>query len=178
MELQKKILAICGSTRKNSVNLQILQALPNIYPSNMVWETYTGLADLPHFNADISEDAIGSSVAAFRQLVANADGIIICTPEYVFSLPGSLKNALEWLVSGIAMTHKPTALITASTAGVKAHEQLALIMQTLGCKTSTDACLLIQAPKTKINAEGEIINPETKRDLKNLCKELEILMHQ
>ena len=68
----------------------------------------------------------------FRKSIEEADAVLICTPEYVFSLPGILKNALEWTVSTTVFSDKPTALLTASSSGEKAHESLLLVMKTLG----------------------------------------------
>ena len=125
-----KILAISGSTRTGSTNMILLKTMAS-FISNIDFIYYEDLAELPHFNPDLDKGDIPAQVQHFRDLVADADGIIICTPEYVFSLPGALKNALEWMVSTIIFTNKPIALITAAASGEKAHESLILIMQTL-----------------------------------------------
>jgi chromate reductase len=81
--------------------------------------------------------------------------VLICTPEYVFILPGMLKNALEWTVSSTVFTHKPVALIVASAAGDHAMASLALILQTLtGQPVPATLQLLIKGAKGKMNEEG------------------------
>jgi chromate reductase len=158
---RKKILAISGSTRTNSVNLHILQAIANMYQENADWIIFNEIDQLPHFNPDLDNEPFPEQVIHFRKLIEAADGVLICTPEYVFSLPGSFKNAIEWTVSTTLFTHKPAALITASSSGQKAHEALDLIMRTVGVKLATNGTLLIQAPKTKISLKGEITDQPT-----------------
>jgi NAD(P)H-dependent FMN reductase len=80
---------------------------------------YEGLARLPHFNPDDDEEGTTPppAVAELRSLLASADGILISSPEYAHGVPGSLKNALDWLVSDGALVDKPIALINASPVG-------------------------------------------------------------
>ena len=158
---RKKILAISGSTRTNSVNLHILQAIADIYQADADWIIFNEIDQLPHFNPDLDKAPFPEPVIRFRKLIEEADGVLICTPEYVFSLPGSFKNAIEWTVSTTLFTNKPAALITASSSGQKAHEALGLVMQTVGVKLAAKGTLLIQAPKTKLSLRGEITDPST-----------------
>lgn len=158
---KKKILAVSGSTRSRSVNLHILQAIAGLYASKVDVEIYNELDQLPHFNPDLDKDPLPPTVASLRKKIELADGILICTPEYVFSLPGSLKNAIEWMVSTTLLSDKPAALITASSSGQKAHESLDLVMKTVGVKLGEKGSLLIQAPKTKITEDGTITDETT-----------------
>jgi chromate reductase len=111
-----KIIAICGSLRAQSSNLALLRAATNL---GIDVQIYEGLGSLPHFNPD--DDIEGATppaaVAELRTLLANADGILISSPEYAHGVPGSLKNALDWLVSDGALVDKPVALINASPIG-------------------------------------------------------------
>jgi len=91
--------------------------------------------------------------------------MIICTPEYVFSIPSGLKNAIEWCVSTNIFSAKPTGLITASASGKKGHEELQLIMQTVMARFTAGTTLLIQGIKGKINEQGEITDNKTKDEL-------------
>nr|WP_288933719.1 NAD(P)H-dependent oxidoreductase [uncultured Allomuricauda sp.] len=102
--------------------------------------------------------------------MANADGIIICTPEYVFSIPSGLKNAIEWCVATVVFSDKPIGLITASASGEKGHEELKLIMKTVQTIFTEDTTLLIQGIKGKITVEGEITDDETERKLKKFMR--------
>ena len=111
-----KIIAICGSLRAQSSNLALLRAATNL---GIDVQIYGGVGSLPHFNPD--DDVEGATpppaVAELRALLADADGILISSPEYAHGVPGSLKNALDWLVSDGALVDKPVALINASPIG-------------------------------------------------------------
>jgi chromate reductase len=169
---KKNILAIPGSTRKASANLHILQALESMYTSQAKFTIYRELDRLPHFNPDLDIDPAPPEIKQLRDLVTAADAVIICTPEYVFSMPGSLKNALEWMVSTVLFSDKPTALITASLSGLKAHEELQLVVSMIGAKLSPATNLLIQSPKTRISAEGVITDIDTLNKLRQVMEEL------
>ncbi|QOG02021.1 NADPH-dependent FMN reductase [Flavobacterium sp. MDT1-60] len=155
-----KIFAITGSTRKNSSNYKILKFISESIKTQFEVEIFEDLNKLPHFNPDLDTENPPENIISFRNKIAQADGIIICTPEYVFSLPGSLKNALEWCVSTTIFSKKKVGLITASASGEMGHEQLILIMKTLEAQFEENL-LLIQGIRGKINEEGKIIDNET-----------------
>ncbi len=170
MHKKKKILALLGSTKQDSANLKILQNFIQLTKSIFDVEIYP-LSELPYFNPDLdNDDVIPMNVIDFRTRIAASDGIIICTPEYVFSLPGILKNALEWTVSTMLFHEKPTALITASSSGDKAHESLKLVMKTVGAKVGDNSSILIKSVKSVLNQQGEITNPNTLADLNGLIE--------
>src|SRR5688572_8029801 len=104
---KKKILAISGSTRKNSSNEKILSHIKELFSQSLDITIFTAIDQLPHFNPDLSENELPASVKNFLKIIEETEGIIICTPEYVFSLPGTLKNALEWTVSTTVFSFKP-----------------------------------------------------------------------
>jgi chromate reductase len=162
-----KILAITGSTRNNSSNYRILKFISQQIKDSFEVEIFEELAQLPHFNPDLDTENPPEEIVSFRNKIENADGVIICTPEYVFSLPGSLKNALEWCVSTTIFSNKKVGLITASASGEMGHEQLILIMKTLEASFGEKTQLLLSGIRGKINQEGKIINEETRTDLQN-----------
>jgi chromate reductase, NAD(P)H dehydrogenase (quinone) len=168
---KKHILAICGSTREKSANKDIINAIAKLGQDHLTITNFD-ISTLPYFNHDISDKEISKNVYDFREAISNADGVLICTPEYVFSLPGILKNAIEWTVSTTVFSDKPTVLITASSSGEKAHESLLLVMNTLGIKTNEDMCLLISGVKSKLNAVGEVIDAELPERLNLLIENL------
>lgn len=172
----KKIFAICGSTRKDSVNLHIIQEIIKKYKEQFEWVLFDQLDQLPHFNPDLDNENLPGSIAVFRRNIEEADGVLICTPEYVYSLPGSLKNAVEWTISTIVFSNKPVALITASSSGVKAFEALELLMGTIGAKINPGCSLLIQAPKTKLDTSGKIIDQNTVADIDHLVAAFTLCM--
>jgi chromate reductase, NAD(P)H dehydrogenase (quinone) len=167
-----KILAICGSTRTESINLVLLQIIKKMIGDKAEFEIFEGLAELPHFNPDLDGESPPAEVVKLRQKIVEANAVIICTPEYVFTLPGSLKNALEWTVSTQVFAAKPCALITASALGQKAHESLLLVMKTIEAKTPAALQLLISHARQKIGVGGEILDPTTKSQVVALVEHL------
>ncbi len=171
MNEKKKILALLGSTKEDSSNSKILENFTRLTESFFEVDIYP-INELPYFNPDIDNDnATPTSVTNFRKCIEKADGVIICTPEYIFSIPGILKNALEWTVSTVVFNDKPTALIIASTSGDKAHESLELVMKTIGAKVGDKSSMLIKSVKTKLNQQGKINNPDTLNELEELIED-------
>ncbi len=175
---RKKIFAICGSTRENSSNLQIIKAIEVLSAEIMEFEIYNELAHLPHFNPDTGDAELPNAVAVFREKIGKADAVLICTPEYVFSLPGSLKNAIEWTVSTTLFSNKPVAIITASGRGEKAHESLQLIMKTIEAYMSASTQLLIQGARAKLDASGKIIDEITLKKIMELIAGLSSIIEE
>jgi NAD(P)H-dependent FMN reductase len=153
-----EILAICGNTRPNSINEQVLNWIANRYSEQLNFKLYNQIAELPHFRPDLTGDNAPEIVKEFYELINQSDAVIICSPEYVFSLPGTIKNALDWTVSTTVFSEKPTAIIVASSLGEKALEALNLIMTTLGANVNPDCSLLISSIKTNIDSEGNMRN--------------------
>jgi chromate reductase len=164
------ILAISGSLRKNSSNEAILHYLSNLLPNNVEFIMYDGLAILPHFNPDLNFKDTPQEVFALRNLLTIADGVIICSPEYAFGIPGSLKNLLDWVVASGELADKPMALITASSVGAHAHEALKLILITMSAKLPDNCAMLIPFIRTKVSASGEITDTETTSQLQVLLQ--------
>lgn len=156
--------------------LVILESLLNIsnhLDSKFEVEIFEDIDQLPHFNPDLDNQNSPTEIHSFRNKIINTEGVIICTPEYVFSLPGSLKNALEWCVSTTIFSNKKMGLITASASGEMGHEQLLLVMKTLEAKFDNTTQLLIQGVRGKVNDEGEIVSVETAEALQNFIKNFE-----
>lgn len=126
------VLAICGSLRAASSNRAVVEAAGLVAPHGMRVEVYGGLAGLPHFNPDVEEAALPPEPAQLRAAVGRADAVLISSPEYAHGVPGSLKNALDWLVGGPEFYRKPVALVNASPGSVHAPAQLAEILCTMG----------------------------------------------
>jgi NAD(P)H-dependent FMN reductase len=162
----KTILAISGSLRAGSANTTLLKILGNLFPEEVGYTVYEHIGDLPHFNPDIDEEEALQPVKALREQIKNADGVVICTPEYAFGVPGVLKNALDWLVSSGELNEKPVATISASPlyrGGDRAHASLLLTLEALGVKKTAE--LTIPAITTKLNEQGELTHTETKEAL-------------
>ena len=111
-----RILAICGSLQENSSNLQLLRRAIASAPSGLEIELYDGLRDLPHFDPDLERAGSPNAVAELRRAVLGSDALLIAMPEYGHSLPGSLKNAIDWLIGSGELEGKLVA-ITSAVAG-------------------------------------------------------------
>ncbi len=103
-----RLLAISGSLRATSSNAALVRAAARLAPDGVTIEIYDGLATLPHFSPDLDAEPPPAPVAALRAAVGRNDGLVIATPEYAHGMPGSLKNALDWLVSATEPIDKAT----------------------------------------------------------------------
>jgi len=165
MNPRKKIFAIVGSASKHSANEHLLKFIAQQLCNEFDVFIFNELKLLPHFDPEATIDNPPKSVADFRNKINEANGIIICTPEYVFSIPSGLKNAIEWCVATTVFSDKPVGLITASAHGAKGHEELQLIMRTIMTKFTDETTLLIQGIKGKIDEQGEMVDSETTKQL-------------
>jgi chromate reductase len=161
MSLNKNVFTIVGSANKGSVNQKILENIRALFPDTVNVSIFDDLSSLPHFKPSESINNPPPPVVDFRERIQQADGVIICTPEYIFSIPAILKNAIEWCVATTVFSDKPVGLITASTSGIKGHEELKLIMNTLAATINSE--LLISGVKSRINVNGEIVDQDTKQ---------------
>ena len=128
-----RLLAISGSLRVRSSNTEVLRAMALLAPLWVTVRQYEGLATLPAFNPDVDGEDMTPppAVQDLRRQLANADAIVICSPEYAHGVPGSLKNALDWLVSVPDVVGKPTALVNISPRSTHALLSLAETLRTM-----------------------------------------------
>ena len=110
------IVGLCGSLRAGSLNGMTLRLAGECMPSDMVLEVLEW-SMVPSFNADVLEQGIPAPVQRIRDRIARADGVVIATPEYNFSLPGMFKNLIDWLSRCVdqPLAHKPVAILSAAT---------------------------------------------------------------
>jgi chromate reductase, NAD(P)H dehydrogenase (quinone) len=157
---RKKIMAIPGSTRQGSTNLNLIKAIIDLFSDKLDFKIFQGLSDIPHFNPDLDTDNPPQRVSDFRRQLNEADGILICTPEYAMGIPGTLKNAIDWTVSSMEFSHKPVALITASLAGQMGHSSLMETLKIIESDIPENSQLLISFVKTKVK-DDKIIDKGT-----------------
>lgn len=131
---------------------------------------YSGLAALPHFDPDAEDTRLPQIVMDLRAQVAAADAIIFCTPEYVFSLPAILKNAIEWCVASTVFSDKPTAMIVASGGGEKTFESLGLILRTIQARISPETMLLLSGVRGRMRGQNSISDAGDLEKLAILCQ--------
>jgi len=162
-----RLLAISGSLRAHSSNGELLRAVARLSQSNDAIEIYDGLATLPHFNPDLDREGmvLPASVAELRRMIAGADGLVISSPEYAHGVPGSLKNALDWLVSGPEMVYKPISLLNPSPRSVYAHASLAETLRTMSTTLVEGACIALPIAGRGLDADGILANEELRAQL-------------
>ncbi len=141
-----KLLAISGSLRAASTNTALLKALALSAPDGVELELYQGLGTLPVFSPDLEHD-LTASVQGFSAEIAACDGLIISSPEYIRAIPGGLKNAIDWLVSGEALIDKPVALAHASHRGEDVLESLRRVLTTVTTRFADDIFLRVPLMK-------------------------------
>lgn len=157
-----RILAISGSLRARSSNTELLRAAALVAGPSIEFVFYGGLAGLPHFNPDL--DVEGSTppeaVRQLRAQVAEADALLICSPEYAHGVAGSLKNALDWLVSDAEMVGKPVGLLNASARSLVAHAALSETLRTMSTALVPDATIVVPLDGRRLEADGIAGDPE------------------
>ncbi len=177
MTTKHKVFAIPGSTRQKSSNLSLLKAIADLYSDKLEIIIFSGLSELPPFNPDHNNEDVAQQVTDFRQQIQNADGVLICTPEYAHGVPGTLKNAIDWTVSTNEFSKKPTALITASTDGRLGHQALLETLRVIECENIDELQLLIPFIKTKIDENNVVKDLKTLGDILQLMDGLMVTMN-
>jgi len=161
------IIAISGSLRAGSSNSALLRAVTALAPTEVAFTFYEEqIGRLPHFNPDLDgEGAVPPPlVAELRARLAEADGVFISTPEYAHGVPGSLKNALDWIVSSGELTDKPVALIVASPGGGQlAQTALAETLRVMGARLVVDATLPFA--RRDVDADNRVSDPDLAQKL-------------
>jgi chromate reductase len=115
-----KLVTLLGSLRQASFNRMLAQALPDLAPEGVELTLLPGIGTLPHYDADLQADGFPAEVTRLGDLIRAADGVIIVSPEYNYSIPGTLKNALDWLsrLPEQPFARKPVAIQSASPGGL------------------------------------------------------------
>jgi chromate reductase, NAD(P)H dehydrogenase (quinone) len=126
-----KILGICGSLQRLSANLALLHVAAASTPPNVEFALFDGLRDLPLFNPDLKTSGAPESVQRWRRALAESDAVFIATPEYGFSLPGALKNGIDWVIGSGELEGKIIAITGAAPAPERGRRGLRALRDTL-----------------------------------------------
>ena len=164
--MNKTILAISGSLRDGSSNTQLLKLFGTWMPPHIDYSFYDGIASLPHFIPMAEDEALPETVQELHEQLNTSDAIIICTPEYAFGVPGSLKNLLDWTVATGNLVDKQVAVVTASSSGSYAHPSLLTTLGALSAKIVDGGTLLVPFIRAKMDAAGNITDEATEKDLR------------
>ena len=163
------LLAISGSLRPNSSNHAVLNIVRDIIGDRANFVQFEGLADIPAFDDNPNP---AKAVTDFRNLLSEADGVLICSPEYAFGIPGTLKNAIDWTVSSGELVNKPLVLITAATGGKKAHAAWLLIFSALSANIPDGNKLHLPYIRSKLDQNGQVKSPQVLNDIENVVDSL------
>jgi chromate reductase len=171
-----EILGISGSLRRGSHNRQLLRAAGEALPPGVTLVEWDRLRELPAFDEDL-EAAPGPAVEAFRTAIEDADALVIATPEYNHSLPGALKNALDWASRPFpdnALRDKPALVIGASTGlfgAVWAQAEVRKVLRASGASV-LEAELPVGLADFAFDDDGHLADPELARRLQRLVADL------
>jgi len=169
-----RALLVSGSTRSGSANTAALVTAAVLAPPGVTAVLYEGLEGLPAFNPDHDGELLPPPVARLRQEIEAADAVLFCTPEYAGTLPGSLKNLLDWTVGGGQLYEKPVAWLNVAAAnrGLGAQQTLASVLGYVGAVTVEAACRHIPVDRSAIGADGTVADPVFAGGLAEIWTEL------
>jgi chromate reductase len=166
-----KILAISGSARRDSTNTALLRAISRAAPAGVEMTVYDEIGGLPVFSPDLETPAPPPAVQAYVARVSQADGVLIASPEYVRSLPGGLKNAIDWLVSSETLVGKPIALAHASHRGDEMLQALRIVLDTVTDRFAHGIFLRFSLMKvTPKDIDEFVARPENARAARNFLQ--------
>lgn len=156
----QRLLAISGSLRAASSNTSILRAAELVLPAGVMLEHYNDLGRLPHFNPDL-EERLPAEVVELRQRVEQADGLVISCPEYARGIPGSFKNALDWLVGSLTFPGQQVMLINTSARASAAQAALRLVLTTMSARIIEEASITVDLLSSRLTPEQIMANTAT-----------------
>ncbi len=166
-----KVIGISGSLRKNSINSALLTAAVSLAPESMKIEEHA-INDIPFFNEDVLNKEIPEPVKVLKEVIKNADGLLIVTPEYNYSVPGVLKNTIDWLsrpVGSSPLNNKPLGIMGA-TSGISGTIRAQLHLRQIAVFTNMIAMnrpeILIQKAGDKFDKDGHIIDSITEEHIR------------
>ncbi len=172
-----RILAVSGSLRRESYNTKLLRAAEELAPAGIEVELYDGLAALPPYDADLDVEPAPAAVRDFREKIAEANGVLISTPEYNGSIPGQLKNAIDWASRPFpesSLRNKPIALMggTPGAYGAMwAQTDLRRVLGVTGARVVGEELPVAQVA-THFDDEGRLTDPDLRG---RLIEHLELL---
>jgi len=172
-----KVLGISGSLRRDSWNLQVLRAAGDLLPAGVELEPWDGLREIPPYDEDDDVQPAPAAVARLRDAIAGADALLVSTPEYNSSVPGALKNAIDWASRPLAtsvLRGKPVAVVGASTGAfgaVWAQAELRKVLAATGARVVEGEVSFGHAP-TRFDEAGELVDRELRGQLAELLEAL------
>lgn len=163
-----RVLGISGSLRKGSYNAAALRAAVELAPSGMRIETFDRLGEIPLYNEDVRQQGLPPAVEALRAAIAAADGVLLVTPEYNYSIPGVLKNAVDWASRPPSQPfdRKPLAIMGASPGrfgSARAQYHLRQCLVALNGLVMAKPEVMIAGADKMVGADGRLADEDTRR---------------
>ncbi len=168
------LILIGGSLRSGSVNGAVIATAAEMASAQIRAVIYKRLGDLPHFNPDDDHDPLAEPVADLREQLSGADAVLLSTPEYAGSLPGSFKNLLDWTVGDGCLYRLPVGWINPSAHGGSQEAYLALrtVLKRAGADIVERACVDVPVARDAIGADGCVAAPEIRAAIGQAMGEL------
>ena len=172
-----RIVGIAGSLRKDSWNRKLLLAAAELLPEDVEFELWDGLKAVPPYDEDDDGLPAPPPVAKLREAIAGADAVLVATPEYNSSVPGQLKNALDWVSRPFAtnvLRFKPVAVVGASTGAfgaVWAQAELRKVLATIGARVIEGDVALGHAPE-RFDETGRLVDEDVREQLEEVVSGL------
>jgi chromate reductase, NAD(P)H dehydrogenase (quinone) len=172
-----KVLGVSGSLRRDSHNTRLLHAAADVLPADVQLDLCPGLKEVPPYDEDDDVEPAPAAVAAFRAAIAGADAVFLATPEYNSSVPGQLKNAIDWASRPLAMNvlrNKPVAVVGASTGAfgaVWAQGELRKVLAATGARV-VDAGLAVGHAHQRFDELGRLVDDTLEEELGEVVQTL------
>jgi NAD(P)H-dependent FMN reductase len=167
-----KVLALSGSLRAASINSTCLRAAAHLAPAGIEVRVHAALGDLPLFNPDL-EAQVPPAVGRLRSEVAAAEALLIASPEYAHGVSGTIKNALDWLVSFEPFVGVPVALFNTSPRARHADAALRETLQTMSATIVEEACIGLPLLGARLDEAGICASPGLARSIRDALAALE-----
>jgi chromate reductase, NAD(P)H dehydrogenase (quinone) len=172
-----RILGISGSLRRESYNTKLLRTAEEIVPANVELEVWEGLKTVPPYDEEDDVEPGPAPVAALRRAIAGADAVLFATPEYNRSIPGQLKNAVDWASRPLAtnvLRNKPVAVVGASTGAfgaVWSQAELRKVLAATGARVVEQGAAVGHAP-TRFDGDGRLVDEQRREQLEEVVDAL------
>jgi len=178
-----RILGISGSLRRDSHNTKLLRAAAELVPDGVELELWDGLRTVPPYDEDDDVQPAPAAVTALRDTLAGADAVLFATPEYNTSVPGQLKNAIDWASRPLRtnpLRNKPVAVIGASTGAfgaVWSQQELRKVLRSVGARVLEDGVVVRHADR-QFDADGWLADDGLREELGAILATLEAEVHE
>lgn len=156
-----RILAVCGSLKAESANRRLLAVAAASAPPGVTVRLSDALRELPHFDPDLETRGAPDAVVRWRQAIADSDAILIASPEYALSLPGTLKNGIDWLIGSGELERKVVAITAAVLGPGRGRRGLQALRDTLAAVSATI-----------VEGEPIPVGPDFERSVRMLFRDL------